>query len=101
MHGTTQTNSLDFGQSGGINKQRKIPFGFGQSFETPEDDYSGMNIYSRPSIEKEQYQYYNQHNSLSDPSFFGSVPNNAMGKYMFFYSVLRLIMMTFYCIDLQ
>ena len=81
MYGNTQTNSLDFGQSGGLNKPRKMPFGFGQSFDASEDEFSGMNLYSRPSIEKEQYQYYNQqHNTLSDPSYFGSAPNNIMGK---------------------
>ena len=81
MYGNSQTNSLDFGQSGGINKPRKLPFGFGQTFESPDDEFSNMNIYSRPSIEKEQYQFYNQqHNSLADPPFFGSGGNNIMGE---------------------
>ena len=77
MSWNTQGNSLDFGQSGGLNKTRKMPFAFNQNFEGNEDDYMGL--YSRPTMEKEQFQYYNPQTPLQDPTFFGSQPNNTIG----------------------
>ena len=77
-----QGNSLDFGQSGGLNKTRKMPFAFNQNFEGNEDDYTGgTGLYSRPTMEKEQFQYYNPQTPLQDPTFFGSQSNNAIGNF--------------------